>query len=465
MSLYEVFEIDKNNKTLKIEEKAIKNILDSIHYLNIEAKIIENITKKRNNDFESMKYSEMLNQCVLGDKNSIEKVKGFIRNYILEEKNSLDFKELMNKYSLTEEDLVSVLNEKIFVNNYGLGAIDNLVLDDSINEIWVNGYSKIWIEKNGEKILTDNRFKDNEDVIRVMSQMLQFGEKEISRAKPSVESKMKDGSRITFITNPVAKVPYMNIRKFKAFEITEENILKQKEINDKMLELIKLLMTCRANVLIIGEPSAGKTSFLKFMCGYIDDDLRIGTIETDFELKLQEKYPNKNIFEYEEHEELGITLESLLRTSLRSSPDTIVLGEVRGGSEAEVLADAASRIQTIGTLHVNSVSETVDCLVNIILNNVTRKKEPSFVKELVVNNFDFIIELKRIGRNRKVSKISQIVPKGDFNGGYLLNDIFSYDKETDSFIEENKVALTGKFKNKVLLSGKKENFENYLREV
>lgn len=460
-NLYEPFKIN-SIKENKIAEQKASDMLDNVHYLNIENKVIENITKQRDNKWESNKYDDILNKCVLGDKGSINQVKGFINNYLLELTDNKDFVSLSEELNLDEDSLINALTQAIFVNNYGLGAIDDLVADKSINEIWVNGYNKVFIEKQGFKELTNKRFKNNDDVIRVMNKMLQFGEKEISRAKPRVESKLSDGSRITFIVPPVAKEPYMNIRKFQAFNINEENILAEKEINEDMLLLIKLLMKCRANILVIGEPSSGKTSFLKFMCGYIDKDLRIGTIETDFELKLQDKYPDKNIFEYEEHEELGVTLEDLLRTSLRSSPDVMVLGEARGGSDAEVLVDAASRIECLGTLHVNSASETIDCLVNMILNNSSRKKEPMFVKNSVINNFDFIIELKRIDNKRKVSKITQIIPHGEYRGEYILNDIFTYDKEQDTFTCDNKILSTGKFKNKLELYCDKNEANKFL---
>lgn len=417
------------NNLLNENKKKETNITKEI-YDKAEKCVKDRVINQKGSNVESEKYNEILAKCILGDIPSIRQMKEFIRQYLIESK----------EYSNEEIDL---LIHPIYVNNFGLGAIDDLVKDNSINEIWVNGYDHVWIEKGGIKRRLNVRFKNDDEVIRVMRQMLQFDRKEINVAKPIAESKLLDGSRITFAIPPASSRPVINIRKFEAFDVNEENILETKTVSKEQLEFLKTIIKGRANILVIGETGSGKTSFLKFLCDYMNPKLRIGTVESNFELKLTKKYPERNIFEYESHEELGIDLGMLFRLCLRSSPDIIILGEARGSEEAEALINSMRRGHpgSIGTIHTNSADTAIDDLVEMIMED-GRKRDASMLKNRVVNAIDFIIQMHRLDSGeRKLIKVTEVVPIQDDKvfGKYELNDIWNYNKKQQDFIRVGKI--------------------------
>ena len=424
---FDIKEIIEENKKSKDIDKNLYDIAEKI--------VTEKVINQKGSDIESNKYNSILAKCILGDKASIRQMKEFIKQYLMESKKF-------------DKEQIESLIQMIYVDNFGLGAIDDLVQDDTINEIWVNGNEHIWIEKNGLKKRLNRRFKNNGDVIRVMRQMLQFDRKEITPANPIVESKLADGSRITFIIPPVGLVPYMNIRKFNAFEITEENILGTKTINEEQLDFLKVLIEGRANILVIGETGSGKTSFLKFLYNYVNEKLRVGTIESNFELKLSEKYPDRNFFEYEEHEELGVDLGSLFKLCLRSSPDIIYLGEARWSEEMEALIKAMRRGHpgSIGTIHTNSAETAIDDCMNMILED-GKKRDAMLLRDRISRAIEFIVQIHRFENgDRKVVKITEVIPDDNMMGQYQLNDIWDYDERKNMFLKNGKILSKEKIK-------------------
>ena len=423
-----------NIKDMKRNEVKKVNI-DRYTYEEAERIAKEKIIAPKATEEESQINDKVLAECIVGETKSVKIIKNLIKQYLAESK----------KY--TKEQIMQMV-EPIYRNNFGLGAIDDLVQDKSINEVWVNGCEHIWIEKDGLKERLDRRFKNDDEVIRIMRQMLQFDRKDITQTNPIVESKMLDGSRITFVIPPASSRPYINIRKFEAFDVNEENILKTETINKEVLDYLKLLIKGRTNILIIGETSSGKTSFLKFLCDYINPKLRIGTIESNFELKLIKKYPDRNIFEFEEHEELGITLGKLFKTSLRSSPDIILLGEARGSEEVEELINSMRRAHpgSIGTIHTNNAETAIDDLVDMVLQD-GKKRDTNELRHRIINAVEIIIQIHRFeDGKRKVVRITEVIPREkEYMGFYELNDIWSFDKTNQSF------ERTGSLENDKLL--------------
>lgn len=412
--------VNQNCENKKIE-------IDETTFSSVEKIVKKKLTEVKGTTAEIEKHNQMISRCVLGDKNAQSQVKFLIR------------KEVRNSGLVSDEDIDFVVN-RIFADNYGLGAIDGLIDDKSINEIWVNGFDRVFIEKNGIKSGLNLRFRSDDEVIRIMRQMLQYNKKDITASDPTKESRLLDGSRVTFAIPPVASRPYINIRKFDAFDLTEENIIKSGTIDKKILDFLKILIKGRANILIIGETGGGKTSFLKFLVKYINPNLRIGTIESNFELKLAEAYPERSIFEYEEHEELGRTLGELFKLCLRSHPDIMLLGEMRGSDEAEQYINCCRRGHpgSMGTLHTNSPEMTVPDLVEMILED-GKKKDPIMLTNRIANSVEIIIQLHNFEKTgeKKAVKISEVVPEG--YGEYEINNIFSYNQLTKEFDRHNKI--------------------------
>lgn len=379
--------------------------------------VLREMTEKKGSIEEIEIHNGILTRCAMGDKNAQLSIKAMIKKIV--EKD----------YQLAQPPLSDVLVKKIYEDNYGLGAIDDMFNDPTINEIWVNGWEHIWIERRGIKYrLEDKRFKSDEDVLRIIRLLLQFDKKDITVQAPMRESRMIDGSRLTVLIPPVAKRPYINIRKFEAFDLNTENLLASSTLNKEMVDWVTKAVEGRANILIIGETGSGKTSFLKWMVGLMDTKLRLGVIETNFELKIDEKYPERNIFSFEEHPEINILMGDLFKKCLRSSPDIIIVGEARG-AEADELIRAMRRGHpgSMSTIHTNSPETAVDDLAEMI-NEDGKRRDPIQLRYRVASAIDLIIQIRRFDDTgiRRITRITEILNSPD-SYKYSLNDIYRYE--------------------------------------
>lgn len=405
----------------KVLGKANPKVLDQKLIEEATKLVLENMTNVKGNLEEIEIQNQLLANCAMGDKNAQLNVKAMIKKII--EKD----------YRLAQPPLSDELVKKIYEDSYGLGAIDNLYNDKTINEIWVNGYEHVWIEKGGIKYrLKDKRFKNDEDVMRIIRLLLRFDKKDITVQQPMRESRMLDGARITILIPPVAKRPYINIRKFDAFDLTTENLIKAETLNYEMVKWLEKAIKGRANILLIGETGSGKTSLLKWLVGLIDSSLRLGTIETNFELKIDEKYPDRNIFSYEEHLELGITMGDLFKKCLRSSPDIIICGEARG-AEADELIRAMRRAHpgSISTVHTNAPETTIDDVAEMI-NEDGKRRDPMQLRYRVASALDLVIQVHRFSDGfRKITRITEVIAD-EKNYSYTFEDIFRYEIDKDN---------------------------------
>ena len=391
----------------EIRDKAIEGVLDKMTHI-------------QGTPEEIAAHNHMLNRCVMGDKIAQKNIKALIEKII-----SIDLR-LLPKGNECE-----ALVQYIYRNNYGLGPIDDLVNDPSINEVWVNSYDHIWIEKGGVKTRIKSEFKSDEDIMRIIRLLLNFNKMDISIQEPIREARMLDGSRITILIPPVAKHPCINIRKFDAFEVTTENLIKAGTISEEMVPWITNMIAGRSNIMIIGETGSGKTSFLKWLVGLMNPKLRLGTIETNFELKIDEKYPERNIFSYEQHEELGITMNHIFKECLRSSPDIIICGEARG-EEADELIKAMRRGHegSIGTIHTNS-PETCVPDIHEMINEDGQARDVATNCHRIASALNFIVQIRRFDDGtRRVTRIVEVT-SDDKTLDYKLNDIFVFKQDEE----------------------------------
>lgn len=406
--------------------------------------VIKEMTEFRGTASEMELHNTTLARCAMGDKTAQLHVKAMIKKII------------ENDYNLARPPVSDKLVEEIYANNYGLGVIDDLYNDKSINEIWVNGWDQVWIEKGGFKYrLKDKKFKSDEDIIRIIRLLLQFDKKDITTQEPMQESRMLDGSRVTVLIPPVSKRPNINIRKFEAFDVSTEKLLEVGTLTQEMADWLTKAVRGRSNALIIGETSSGKTSLLKWLVGLMDPGLRLGTIETNFELKIDEKYPDRNIFSYEEHPELGIYMSDLFKKCLRSSPDIIICGEARG-EEADELIRAMRRGHpgSIGTIHTNSPETTIDDVAEMI-NEDGKRRDPIQLRYRVASALDLIIQIRRFDDTgvRRVTRITEVIANPN-TLEYSLNDIFRYEVDPNN-------PSTGSFKKTGKISDRLKNKLNY----
>lgn len=427
-----VFNIDEHLSKSSQNTSNPLNILGSDEYEKISKRVVDVLTNPKGTNEEKNQHNDLLARCAKGNKMAQKQVKSLIIKVLTEEK-------------LCESTIIHGLSEKIYKENYGLGEIQELFDDPKISEIWVNGCDHIWVDRNGLKERLSLKFKSDYDVERVIRLMLRYDKKNISPTSPIVESRMEGGSRLTVIIPPVAKRPYINIRKFDSFKISKENYLKNKTFDERMAFLIEKLVNGRANIIISGETNSGKTTLLKYLVQFINPKFKIGTIESNFELKIDETYPERNVVCFEAHEEdpINVSMNNLFITMLRCSPDIIVIGEARS-IEAEEMIKAFRRGHqgSLGNIHSSSPDMAVADIMDMISEDGKNRDAHMLLKK-ITNAVDIFIQLRRFeDGSRRISKISEVwaTPENDLNFRYEIRDLFvwvvDYTHENKGYFEK-----------------------------
>lgn len=334
------------------------------------------------------------------------------------------------------------LARKLFQDLVGYGEIDPLIRDDNLEEIMVIGIDKpvfVYHREYG-MMKTNILFKDAGEVMNLIDSIARQINRRIDQESPILDGRLPDGSRVNATIPPIsADGPSMTIRKFKRDPLTIIDLINSKTIS---VELAAFFWLCfdglgvkSANAIISGGTSSGKTTTLNALSSFINPKERIITIEDTLELQI----PHEHVIRMETRppnvENRGeLTMNDLVKNSLRQRPDRIIVGEVRG-SEAITLFTALNTGHSgFGTLHSNDARETITRLTNA----------PMSVPNIMISAIDFIIMQNRIYRSDGVSfrRISEVAEVSGIEEGVIqLNKIFEWDSQSDTI---KNVGITSK---------------------
>lgn len=313
----------------------------------------------------------------------------------------------------------------------GYGPITELLSDDSVNEIMVNGPDSIYVEVDGKIIKEDTiSFINDKHIIRTIQRIVQPLGRTIDAANPMVDARLRDGSRLNAIIPPLSlKGPVLTIRKFaKNLDSMEDYLLKGTLTNDMAL-FLEACVKAKLNILISGGTGTGKTTLLNILSSFIGGDERIITIEDAAELRLKQQHVISLETRSTNYEGEGeVTIRDLVRNSLRMRPDRIIVGEVRGKEAFDMMqAMNTGHEGSITTLHANGPADALNRLETMILMN-EMSIPVSAVRGYIENAIDIIIQIDRLtdGR-RKITSISEV--NGIDNGDINVREIFSYVQE------------------------------------
>lgn len=350
-------------------------------------------------DDEITQRRELIKSCHAGDPTAIRQVKELIRQVIIEQKLSVPGVDIL--------DLV----EEIYRYHYGLDVLEPLYHDPEVEEIRVNNPEHVWVVRRGKSQRADVRFKDDYHIEKIIKRAILHDDSSITRDVPRVESTRQDGSRLTATLKPFTEHPTLVIRKHNTFLLTEESLVASGTISARGLDMLKVLVRGRANILISGATNTGKTSLLRFLVRYLHPWLRLVTLETSFELKLADYYPDRDIVAMEEQLDLKkpITLTEAFKTVLRYTPDVIIVGEARS-AEAYEMVKAANRGHdgTMGTIHTSSPSEAVDAMAAMIQEQWNMDNQT--LRKLVARSFDVVVQMATMpySRRRYIQEITEL---------------------------------------------------------
>jgi len=326
------------------------------------------------------------------------------------------------------------LVEEVVDELAGYGPLESLIKDDRINDILVNGPTKIFIERDGRLEITSLRFIDNDHVLRVIRRILAHLGRRIDEASPMVDARLPDGSRVNAIIPPLAlDGPCLSIRKFRKQPLLSGDLLQYGTLDNDMLAFLTAAVERRCNLIVSGGTGAGKTTLLNVLSRFIPHSERIVTIEDAAELQLEHDHVVRletrpsNIDDHGE-----ITARELVKNALRMRPDRIVLGEVRGEEVMDVLqAMNTGHDGCMSTVHANSPEDAMlrfEMLAGLAKFHGTE----ATLRKMIAAGIELVVQIARMPNGqRKVVSITEIA--GVRDGQFVLNELYAYDATGGQF--------------------------------
>ncbi|AZV78013.1 CpaF family protein [Parasedimentitalea marina] len=326
------------------------------------------------------------------------------------------------------EDFRSLV-EDLMNEVLGLGPLEPLLADPTVNDILVNGHETVFVERGGVLEETSVRFSDEKHLLRIIDKVVSRVGRRVDESTPWVDARLEDGSRVNAIIRPCAiDGPTLSIRKFSHDPLTLDKLVDENALNRKAAHFLSGLVDARMNILISGGTGSGKTTMLNAISAFIDSRSRIVTIEDAAELQLQQTHvvrletrpPNPS-------GDGAVTQRDLVRNALRMRPDRIIVGEVRGAETFDMLqAMNTGHDGSMTTVHANSARDALGRLEQMV-SMMGMELPLSAVRAQIASGINFIVQLSRLSDgHRRVVSISELTGlEGDV---ITLQDIFIFRK-------------------------------------
>ena len=338
------------------------------------------------------------------------------------------------------------LEEDVFNEAMRLGPLEELLADDSVSEIMVNGPAKVYVERNGKLQLSDCQFTDDASVLSIIERIVSPLGRRIDESQPYVDARLADGSRVNAIIAPLAlSGPTITIRKFSKKALGPQDFIRFGTWTHNAAEFMKLCVLLRKNIIVAGGTGSGKTTLLNLLSGYIPSNERIITVEDAAELRLQQPHVVRLEARPANIEGKGaVPIRDLVKNCLRMRPDRIIVGECRGGEALDMLqAMNTGHDGSLTTVHANSPRDVISRLETMVL--MSGMDLPSrAIREQIASAVDMIIHESRLSDgSRKVVAITEVT--GLEGNQIVMQDIFQF-KQTG-------VAANGKVIGKFVPTG------------
>ena len=323
---------------------------------------------------------------------------------VIEEEGKKEFLSLGEKIRISRE---------LFNAFRRLDIIQDLIEDDEITEIMVNGTDNIFYEKKGKLYRTDRHFISESRLADVIQQIVGETNRYVNETSPIVDARLRDGSRVNVVLKPVAvNGPVMTIRKFPSDAITMSQLVRMGSLTEEAAGFIEKLVRAKYNIFVSGGTGAGKTTFLNAMSDYIPKDERIITIEDNAELQIQGV---ANLVRLEARGpnlegEGAVTIRDLIRSALRMRPDRIIVGEVRGEETVDMISSAMlnGHSGSMSTGHANNPTDMLHRLETMMMMGIDLPLQA--IQRQIASALDIIIHLGRLrDKSRRVLRIEEIL--------------------------------------------------------
>ena len=393
---------------------------------------------------------------------TMDQIASEIRQYILEnlplstmsdEELEIQIEEItkqkLGSTYISIEDKVNI-TKKVYSSIRGLGLLDEIMNDDSITEVMINGHKNVFIEKGGRLQRMDKVFESQRRLEDIIQRIVATAGREVNQANPIVDTRLADGSRVNVVLPPIALCgPTITIRKFSKTPMTVEKLIQYGSITQEIADKLELLIKAKYNVFICGGTGSGKTTFLNAMSNYIPQDERVITIEDSAELQIV-GVDNLVSLETRNANATGkgaITIRDLIKSSLRMRPERIVVGEVRGGEALDMLqAMNTGHDGSLSTGHANSTKDMLSRLETMVLQGAPGLPLEA-IRQQIASAVDIIVHLSRLrDHSRKTMEITEVLNYE--NGEIKLNPLYVFEEDENSTLEKVSGSLN-RTKNKM----------------
>ena len=322
------------------------------------------------------------------------------------------------------------LVDEVLDETFGLGPLELLLKDNSINDILINGPKNIYVERRGKMEKTTVQFRDNNHLMQIIDRIVSKVGRRVDEVCPMVDARLQDGSRVNAIIPPLAlDGACVSIRRFGANPLKLEDLLNYKAFTPEMVMLLEGAIKARLNIVISGGTGSGKTTLLNTLSSFISNSDRIVTIEDAAELQLQQDHVVRLETRPPNIEGKGaITATDLVRNALRMRPERIIIGECRGPETLDMLqAMNTGHEGSLTTIHANTPRDAV-ARMETMITMAGFELPLKALRQQIASAVDLIVQSTRLqGGPRKITHITEIL--GMEQDTIVMQDIYHYEKE------------------------------------
>ncbi|MEY8830318.1 CpaF family protein [Sedimentitalea sp. XS_ASV28] len=329
---------------------------------------------------------------------------------------------------LNREDR-QTLNKELYDEVRGLGPLEALLQDDSINDILVNGPQQVFVERNGRLELSEVTFKDERHLLRIIDKIVSAVGRRVDESNPYVDARLADGSRFNAMVPPIAvDGSLVSIRKFRKDKLGIDDLVNYGAFSEEMAAYLQAAVATRLNVIVSGGTGSGKTTTLNALSSFIDNGERILTIEDTAELQLQQTHVGRMESRPPNVEGKGeVSPRDCLKNALRMRPDRIIVGETRGEEVIDMLqAMNTGHDGSMTTIHANSARDGISRLENMIAMAGIEMPLKA-MRSQISSAVNLIVQVSRLqDGSRRMTSITEITGmEGDV---ISMQEIFRYQR-------------------------------------
>jgi pilus assembly protein CpaF len=309
----------------------------------------------------------------------------------------------------------------------GLGPIEAILRDETVNDILVNGSGQVYVEQRGKLALTNIRFRDESHVLNIAQKIASSVGRRIDESSPMVDARLSDGSRVNIVIPPLAlNGTCISIRKFTRNFLDFRSLVEKKSMSSSMARFLEIASRCRLNIVVSGGTGSGKTTLLNAMSSMIDPGERIVTIEDAAELQFRQPHVVRLETRPANVEGHGqVTQRDLVKNALRMRPDRIIIGEVRTGEAFDMIqAMNTGHDGSMSSIHANTPRDAIARLESMVM--MANLGLPSTaVRQQIVSAIDLLVQVERMrDGSRRIVQIAEVV--GREGDTVITQDLFEF---------------------------------------